>query len=108
MRTIVFFSILPPGSKVFEKEVFRQVYGYLTENCMLSQFQSGFRPKHSTVTALIQMYDEWLENMDNGNLNGVIFLDIKKSFDSINHGILLNKMKMRFGITSMVRSAFVK
>ena len=36
-------SILPAVSKVFEKEVFRQVYGYLTENCLLSKFQSGFR-----------------------------------------------------------------
>ena len=88
-------------SKVFEKEVFRQVYGYLTDNCMLSKFQSGFRSKHSTVTALIQMCDKWLENMDNGKLNGVIFLDIKKAFDSINHGILLNKMKIGFGISSI-------
>ena len=94
-------SILPAVSKVFEKEVFRQVYSYLTENCMLSKFQSGFRPKHCTVTALIQMCDEWLENMDNGKLNGVVFLDIKKAFDSINHGILLNKMKKRFGISSI-------
>ena len=88
-------------SKLFEKEVFRQVYGYLTENCLLSKFQSGFRPKHSTVTALIQRCDEWLENMDNGKLNGVIFLDIKKAFDSINHSFLLNKMKKRFGISSI-------
>ena len=88
-------------SKVFEKQVFRQVYGYLTEHSLLSKFQSGFRPKHSTVTALIQMCDEWLENMDNGKFNGVIFLDIKKAFDSINHGILLNKMEKRFGISSI-------
>ena len=59
------------------------------------------RPKQSTVTDLIQMYDEWLENMDNGKLNDVIFLDIKKAFDSINHDILLNKMKKRFSISSM-------
>ena len=94
-------SILPVVSKVFEKEVFRQVYGYPTDNCMLSKFQSGFRPKHCTVTALIQMCDEWLENMDNGKVNGVVFLDIKKAFDSINHGILLNKMKKCFGISSI-------
>ena len=68
---------------------------------MLSKFPPGFRPKHSTVTALIQMCDEWLENMDSGKLNGVIFLDIKKAFDSINHDILLNKMKKRFGISSI-------
>ena len=91
-------SVLPVVSKVFEKEVFRQLYSYLTENSLLSKFQSGFRPKHSTVTALIQMCDEWLENMDNGKLNGVVFLDIKKAFDSINHHILLNKMTEQFRI----------
>ena len=87
-------------NKVFEKELFRQAYGYPTENCMLWKFQSGFRPKHSTVTALIQI-DEWLENIDHGKLNGVIFLDIKKALYSINHAILLNKMKKRFGISSI-------
>ena len=39
--------------------------------------------------------------MDNGKLNGVIFLGIEKACDSINHGILLNKMKKRFGILSI-------
>ncbi len=44
------------------------------------------------------MCDEWLQNMDNGKLNGVVFIDIKKAFDSINHRILLNKMNEQFGI----------
>lgn len=73
-------------------------HSQLTENCMLSKFQSGFRSGHSTVMVLIQMCHEWLENMDNGKLNGVILLDIKKVFDSINHHILLNKMNKRFHI----------
>ena len=49
----------------------------------------------------MRMSDEWLGNMDNGKLNGLIFRDIKKLFDSINHGILLNKMYERFGISSI-------
>ena len=49
----------------------------------------------------MQMCDEWLENMDNGKLNIVIFPDIKKAFDSLNHGILLNKTKKHFGISSI-------
>ena len=76
-------SILPAVCKVFEKEVFRQNYKHLTENCMLSKFQSGFRPGHSSVIALIQMCDEWLENMENGKLKGVIFLDITVKRHSI-------------------------
>ena len=91
-------SILPIISKIFEKEVSDQLYEYLSQNLLLSKYQSGFRPKHSTMSALIQMYDYWLENMDNGMLNGVVFLDIRKAFDSINHSILLKKMNEQFGI----------
>ena len=40
--------VLPVISKVLEKEIFRQLYGYLTDNDLLSKLQSGFRPKHST------------------------------------------------------------
>jgi retron-type reverse transcriptase len=91
-------SILPIINKVFGREVFRQLYHYLSENSFLSRYQSGFRLKHSTLSALIQMCDEWLQNMGNGNLNCVVFLDVRKAFDSINHEILLQKMHDHFGI----------
>lgn len=94
-------SILPVISKIFEKQIFDQLYDYLAKNSLLSKFQSGFRPKHSTMSALIQMCDQWLENMDNGMLNGVVFLDIRKAFDSINHSILLNKMNDQFGVQGL-------
>ena len=90
-------SILPIISKVFEGEVFRQVYQYLSENSLLSRFQSGFRSRYSTLSALIEMSDEWLRNMDDGNLNCVVFLDVRKEFDSIDHEILLLKMHDYFG-----------
>ena len=53
-------SILLVVSKAFEKEVFHEVYRYLSESSPLSKFQSGFRPKHSTVTALMaRKYGQW-------------------------------------------------
>ena len=86
-------SILPIISKVFEKEVFQQLYHYLKANSILSKFQSGFRPLHSTVSALIQMCDDWSDSMDKGKLTGVVFLDIRKAFDSVDHSILLEKVQ---------------
>ena len=37
--------------------------------------------------------------MDDGKLNCLVFLDVRKAFDSINHEILLNKMRNFFGVT---------
>ena len=93
-------SILAILNKVFEKEVFRQIYQYFNVNSLLSKFQSGFRQGYSTLSALIQMCDNWFENMDNGKLTGVVFLDIRKGFDSIDHAILLMKLKS-YGITGV-------
>ena len=45
------------------------------------------------------MCDDWLSNMDEGKINCVVFLDIRKGFDSINHEILLEKIKSNFGIS---------
>ena len=86
-------SILPIISKVFEKEVFQQLYHYLKVNSILSKFQSGFRSLHSTVSALIQMCDDWSDSMDKGKLTGVVFLDIRKAFNSVDHSILLEKVQ---------------
>ncbi len=91
-------SFLPVVSKIFEKEVFRQLYDYLSANSLISTFQSGFRPKYSTLTLLLQMCDKWQESMDEGKITGLTSMDIKKAFDSINHKILMSKMKNQFGI----------
>ena len=46
------------------------------------------------------MCDEWYANLDKGKLNGVVFLDIRKAFDSINRNILVNKLETQFGISN--------
>ena len=73
-------SVLPIVSKLIERVVFSQLYDFLMRHDLLADAQSGFRPCHSTLTALLDITNDWFSNMDNGLLNGVLFLDLKKAF----------------------------
>ena len=82
------FSVLPVVMKIFECAIHKQLYDHLVKNKLLSQFQSGFRPGHSTSTALLNVSDYILKHIDEGNLTGAVFLDLRKAFNLIDHSLL--------------------
>ena len=79
--------------KVCERIVLNQLTAYLRTNNRLSVKQSGNKKFHSTETTLISSTDAILTGMDKQDLSAMVVLDMSKVFDSINHDILLLKLK---------------
>ena len=84
--------VLPVIPRLFEKFVYNQLHDYLDANMLLSSRQSGFRSLHSVVTCLQKCTDDWHINMDNCHYIAVAFIDLKKTFDTMDHSILWKKM----------------
>ena len=85
--------------EIAERAYVHQLYQYLDQNSLLSSFQSGVRKSFSTETAVIFFIDNIRRNMDIGLLTGAIYIDLKKAFDTIDHNLLLSKLR-RYGIDS--------
>ena len=88
-------SVLPIACKIIEKIIFIQLYNSWSKWAWSSRwFHHGFGPMHSTPTAILEARNDWYLSIDNGSLKGVLFFDLKKTFDTINHYILLEKLKL--------------
>ena len=90
-------SILSSVSKVFERTMYNQIYQYFSDNKLFYQSQYGFRQNHSTEFATIELVDRLISEMENNEIPLNIYLDLSKAFDTLDHAILLEKLK-HYGI----------
>ena len=78
-------SITSCIGKMLEKIIFKYLYNYLETHQIISNFQSDFRPKYSTVNQLLEIYHTIVENLDKGKEIKFIFCDISKAVDTVWH-----------------------
>ena len=86
-------------SKVTEKIVLSQLSAYLNANNLFPTSQSAYRPGHSTETALLNMMNDILHALDNGDVTVVTLLDLSAAFDTIDHNILCQRLEHLYGIS---------
>lgn len=84
-------SILSTPAKVFERVMYKYVYGQVAS--LITPYQHGFVASKSTVTNLIHITNYITRNMDLGNQTDVIYLDMSKAFDKILHSAIIKALE---------------
>ncbi|KAI2648116.1 RNA-directed DNA polymerase from mobile element jockey [Labeo rohita] len=91
-------SNLPFMSKILEKVISAQLCSFLQKKYIYEEFQSGFRPHHSTETALVKITNDLLLASDQGCISLLVLLDLSAAFDTIDHDILIDRLQNYAGI----------
>lgn len=93
-------AILCYLSKILEKILNNQIRNYLNDHELLCNMQSGFRPNHSCVTALINVSEDIRREIDDNNVTLLTLLDHSKAFDTVHHHTLCMKLRHLFNFSS--------
>ena len=95
-------SLLPA---IFGRVIFNQTYDFFQKENLFYDGQYGFRNKHSTEFAALEIVDRLITDIDNGKTPINIYLDLSKAFDTLDHKILLNKLEY-YGVKDISLSLF--
>ena len=78
---------------------------FLNKFNILANNQYGFRKNHSTAYALVQLYDNLSDAIDQGKITLGLFIDLSKAFDTVNHDIVLPKLEF-YGVRGVALQWF--
>ena len=74
---------------------------HLLSSANFSQFQSAYRKGHSTETALLEVLDGVFTAADDKQVTVLIGLDLSAAFDTVDHRLLLDRVRLEFGVTEI-------
>jgi len=88
--------------KVLERILRKHIVDHLEQSNLMNKNQHGFRSKHSTLSQLIAFYDQVINKLDKGSTIDAIYIDFAKAFDTVDHGILLHKIRHKAKIAGKI------
>ena len=100
-------SSLPFLSKVLGRIVLKQFLQHLQSHRLLDPFQSAYRKCHSTKTALLRVVNDLLQASDSGCVSVLSLLSLSAAFDTIDHNILMTRLRSTFGCSGTVLGWFI-
>jgi len=90
--------LLSDRTKVLNRLVLTRLHPHLLGSANFSQFQSAYRKGHSTETALLEVLDSVYTAANDKQVTVLIGLHLSSAFDTVNHGILLERLQSEFGV----------
>jgi hypothetical protein len=102
-RPVSPFSFL---SKLLGRFVAKKLVSHLESQSLFVSVQSAYRAAHSTETALLKILNHILSSVDNGIAVIFTLLDQSAAFDTIDHGILLDRLSARFAVSGLALAWF--
>ena len=85
-------TLLPLPGKIMERIISNRLKDYLDVHNILTDKQHGFRKGRSTLSAIVEFLNTIYNNVNDNYDSFIIYLDLKKAFDTVSHSLLLTKL----------------
>ena len=91
-------------SEALEKVVLEQFTAYCNEFKMMPDYLSTYRRNYSCKTSLVKVVNDIIWCMEKQEVCAMCMIDLSSAFDMVDHQILLDVLRIKFGVEDMALS----